>query len=64
MEIGQIRYCVIALFDPHKGVWVHFNRIPALIVAFCRRWMAIPVQNFYDDFRIIEPISLDGSAER
>ena len=68
----QIRYCVIAFFDPHRGVWVfaisyalafglagavlHFNRIPALIVAFCRRWMAIPVQNFYDDLESLNPL--------
>ena len=38
-----------------SGAVLHFNRVPAFITAFCRRWLAIPVQHFFDDFRIVEP---------
>ena len=74
----QHKYIVICIFNPELNKWVfaiswalpfgmsgavlHFNRVPAFIVALCRRWMAIPVQNFFDDFRIVEPTSLEGSG--
>ena len=72
------RFAVIVIYNIETNKWVfaiswalpfgmsgavlHFNRVPAFIVALCRRWMAIPVQNFFDDFRIVEPASLEGSG--
>ena len=41
---------------------LHFNRVPTLIAAFCRRWFAIPVQHFFDDFRVVEPAFLNNSG--
>ena len=74
----QLRFAVIVIYNIETHKWVyaiswalpfgmsgavlHFNRVPAFIVALCRRWMAIPVQNFFDDFRIIEPQFLKGSG--
>ena len=34
---------------------LQFNRYPAFLVAVARRWLAIPVINFFDDFKISEP---------
>ena len=75
---GQLRYMVVAVYDPTTNQWrfavswalpfglsgavLHFNRVPALITAFCRRWLAIPVQHFFDDFRIVEPQFADESG--
>jgi hypothetical protein len=66
----QLRFSIIAVFHLELQAWrfaiswalpfglsgavLHFNRVPAFIVAFCRRWLAIPIQNFYDDFRLVE----------
>jgi len=33
---------------------LEFNRVPAHLVALARRWFAIPVVNFYDDFRLFD----------
>ena len=44
------------------GSVLHFNRVPTLITAFARRWFALPLQHFFDDFRVLEPIIADGSA--
>ena len=46
------------------GAVIAFNRIPAFIVAIARRWLAIPVQNFFDDFRILDLLGSKGSANR
>ena len=67
----QLRYMVIAIWDLTSCTWrfavswalhfglsgavLHFTRVPAFITALCRRWFAIPVQHFFDDFRIVEP---------
>ena len=65
----QQRFIIICVFHPERRCWVfalsyalpfglagavlQFNRIPALFTAFCRRWLAIPVHHYFDDFRII-----------
>ena len=38
------------------------NRVPALIVAMARRWLAIPVQNFLDDSCILDIDKSNQSA--
>ena len=53
-----------ALLFGLTGSVLSFNRIPALIVALARRWLAIPVQNFFDDFRIMDLDKSKGSANR
>jgi len=69
---------VVAVFHPSLRVWVYFeldglafglgaavlefNRVPAQIVALARRWLAIPVVNFYDDFRITDILGAGGNA--
>ena len=75
---SQLRCVVIAIYDPISGSWrfavsyalpfglvgavLHFNRVPTMLTAFLRRWFAIPVQHFFDDFRIIEPDFTNGSG--
>ena len=65
----QLCFSVVAVYDPHSGSWVYgelcglpfgvspavleFNRVPAFLVAAARRWLAIPVISFYDDFKIL-----------
>ena len=52
---SQLRFSIIAVFDPSVSEWrfavsyplpfgmsevvLHFNRVPAFLVAFCRRWL-------------------------
>ena len=75
---SQQRFVVVVVWDIQEAKWryaisyalpfglagavLHFNRVPASIVAFCRRWLAIPLQHFFDDFRVIEPAFTDGSG--
>ena len=33
---------------------LEFNRVAAHITAVARRWLALPVFNFYDDFRVLD----------
>ena len=47
-----------------SGAVINFNRLPSLLAAIARRWLAIPVQHFFDDFRIIDMKSSNGSAFR
>ncbi|CAE7782976.1 HMCN1 [Symbiodinium pilosum] len=37
-------------------------RYPASMVSIARRWLAIPVINFFDDFKITEPVFAKGSG--
>ena len=76
----QLRFMMVIVWHPAEKKWVYgeskallfgltgsvlsFNRIPALIVALARRWLAIPVQNFFDDFRIMDLDKSKGSANR
>ena len=78
--MSQLRFAVIAVYSPLHDEWrfaiswalpfgmsgavLHFNRVPAFLVAFCRRWFAIPCQHFYEDFRIVEVSGAEGSAFR
>ena len=71
-------FSVIALWHPKQHKWVfgilhglafgllsavvQFNRYPALIVALARRWLAIPVINFFVDFKITEPAFAKASG--
>jgi len=45
------------------GAVLHFNRVPALIVAAARRLLAVPVTNFYDDFKCHD-VAASASAAR
>ena len=74
----QLRYMVVAVWSPVSQRWLfaiswalpfgvagsvlHVNRVHALLIVFCRRWLAIPVQHFFDDFRIVEPQFADESG--
>ena len=74
----QLCFSVIAVWHPSHRRWVfgilhglafgllsavlQFNRYPALLVAIARRWLAIPVINFFDDFKITEPRFAKGSG--
>ena len=76
----QLRFMIVMVWHPDERKWVYaeskgllfgltgavlaFNRVPALIVALARRWLAIPVQNFFDDFRIIDIMKSGGSANK
>ena len=44
------------------GAVLAFNRVPGFIVAVARRWLGIPVQHFFDDFRILDLARSNGSA--
>ena len=44
------------------GAVLACSRVPALIAAIARRWLAIPVQDFFDDFRILDIAKSNGSA--
>jgi len=73
------RYHVIALWEPGKG-WrfgeldglafglgaavLEFNRVPEHVVAVARRWLALPVTHFYDDYRLIDLLASRGSADK
>ena len=62
----SLRFCVIAVWDPRSKQWVffqmfampfgltsavlQFNRVSAFLVALARRWFALPILGFYDDF--------------
>lgn len=46
------------------GSVLHFNRVPAHAIAVARRWLAIPVQGFLEDFKIIDTKASKGSADR
>ena len=70
---------IVALWHPARAQWLfgeldglafglgaavlEFNRVPAHLVAFARRWFAIPVLNFYDDFRITDFADIVGSLD-
>jgi len=41
---------------------LEFNRVPAHVVALARRYLAIPIVNLYDDFRITDIACSGGSA--
>ena len=74
----QQRFIIVVVWDYVARIWrfaiswalpfglsgavLHFNRVPSFIVAFCRRWLALPLQHFYDDFRLIEPLFTGGSG--
>ena len=65
----HLHFCVIAVWSPVSKCWMYgeldglpfgvapavleFNRIPSFLVAVARRWLAIPVISFYDDFKVI-----------
>ena len=76
----QLGFMIVMVWHPdhHKRVYAEskgllfgltgavlaFNRVPALVVALARRWLAIPVQNFFDDFRILDIAKSGGSANK
>ena len=67
-------YHIVAVYAPAEKRWqfgildtpafglgaavLEFNRVPALIVAIVRRWLAIPVVQFYGVFKV--PILFEG----
>ena len=74
----DLRFSVISLWHPCLKKWVfgvlhglalgllaavlQFNRYPAALVAVARRWLAIAIINFFDDFKITEPSFAAGSG--
>jgi hypothetical protein len=76
----HLRFSVIAVYSPVSKSWVYgeldglpfgvtpavleFNRVPAFLTAVCRRWLAIPVISFYDDFKITGVKAGKGSEDR
>ena len=80
IHASQERWTVVMLWLPQWRRWVFaeakgllfglsgavlaFNRIPAFIVAVARRWLAIPVNSFFDDFRIFDIQASGGSANK
>ena len=42
-----------ALFFGESGAVLLFNRVPTFLAAVARRWLAIPAQHFFDDFRLL-----------
>ena len=74
----HLRHSIVCVWHPRRRMWVYgillglafgevvavlmFNRYPALLVALARRWLAIPVINFYDDFKIHDVDSSGNSA--
>ena len=77
---SQLRFMNVMVWHPVRNKWVFgessgllfgitgavlaFNRVPAFAVAVARRWLGIPVQNFFDDFRILDIQRSKGSANR
>ena len=77
---NQLKFMTVMVWHPTQREWVFgeskgllfgltgavlaFNRVPAFIVAVARRWLGIPVQNFFDDFRILDTARSKGSANR
>ena len=73
------RYHIIALYEPGQG-WrfgeldglafglgaavLEFNRVPEHVCAVARRWLALPVTHFYDDFRTVDIAASAGSVDR
>ena len=58
-------YCkAFVLLFGLAGAVLHFNRLPTFFVAFLRRILAVPIQHFFDDHRILEPMITGGSAFR
>ena len=76
----HLRFCVVAVWSPVSKCWMYgeldglpfgvapavleFNRIPAFLVAVARRWLAIPVISFYDDFKVIGVAAGKQSEDR
>ena len=68
----QMKLCIVILWHPSRKEWVFciahvllfglsgavniFNEIPTLVTAFARRYLAIPMQHFFDDHRLLEPL--------
>ena len=64
MATNRWRFVITrALLFGLSGAVLLFNRVPAMIVAIARRWLAIAVHNFFDDFRIVVFASEGGSSE-
>ena len=75
---SHLQYSIVAVWHPKWHRWVfgilhglafgllaavlQFNRYPAALVAIARRWLAIPVINFFDDFKLTEPMFAKGSG--
>jgi len=66
----QVRWAVVTVWCPTGSRWLfgllralafgeyaavlYFNRLPSLLCALGRRWLAVPVIAFYDDFKVID----------
>jgi hypothetical protein len=75
---GQHNYNVVAIQNPlGKGTEfyvigglvfglitsvLHYNRLPELLVAFCRRTMAVWTSHYVDDLPTMEPLSANRSG--
>ena len=55
MSVERCRSIIIrALLFGLSGSVLLFNRVPSMLVAVARRWLAIPVHAFFDDFKIVD----------
>ena len=73
------KYQIIAVWIPERG-WcfgeldalgfglgaavLEFNRCPEHMVAVARRWLALPVIHFYDDYRLLDVECSGGSVDK
>eukprot|EP00973_Karenia_brevis_P075139 10438828-Karenia_brevis.AAC.1 len=59
----QQRFSMIAIWHVHRKCWV-FGELHAMAfgVAVARRWLAIPVISYFDDFRITDIEEAKGSG--
>ena len=76
----QRKWMVVMVYHPIRKMWVfgeakgllfgltgsvlHFNRVPAFITAVARRWLALPVQHYFDDFRLFDVKVSRGSVNK
>ena len=76
----HLRFSIVAIYHPERRQWVFaecdglafglsaavlgFNRVPSFIVALARRWLAIPLFSFFDDFKVLDVACSSGSATR
>ena len=74
----QMKFCIVIIWHTVEKRWVFavahvllfglagavniFNEVPTLVTAFARRFLALPIQHFFDDHRLLEPLIAKGSG--
>ena len=64
-DIERKRWCfgiLHALAFGESSAVLQFNRHPCLLTALARRWFAIPVCHYFDDFRLMDPVFANESG--